>query len=613
MTLKLSSPKWENSSQKTFTNLQGGCVMKRALKSFTKKNIAVCGVHLTKVKIPPDISALAEADKYKQINKLCNLLLISMVFLIFYSTELVAQGGSQPEPMFPLGVWATGEQIDYQPFFNSLDSSGLNTLLISVSPDNNTLLEPYKVITQNGGSEQEAVYYYTNGMYYKWEAERDTFALLETGFKHTLNSDSSDYIGYSTTYQNKLCWTTGGLSAMDSVLWGPNYRQDKNYRLKPYLVDRIVYTAKYSIALGDPSLNPLDDVCEIKVVFCYLDDQEVRQCTTLVTETKTVADFPDNSFQVFDLEYSYPSEFDNPILGPEGDSYESGNFSFDDTKSNTGIEFQINWLGTGTLYVDYVEVYDNAIWEQWVNPLKRDSIVNKISTFLSTYSGSEWDDIIQYWFGKDEPQSIDYYEPMRIVDSLIRTMPAGAPLVNQFMPQWNGARNGDRTIPKFVELVQPDKLMFDSFPFRTGHNNEFGFNYLRLLFQEASISDPEFWYVAQGFGQYFLSDPSVACGWRRPAADELKASVMLGLAHGCKGILFWKYSSNGDAQNVPGCGEDIFWKTIVGDKDDGFPPRNLFFMKLGQYATPSLFSLIFLTLRLNFRKLLLWLKINSKR
>jgi len=473
------------------------------------------------------------------MKKHCYLLLISMVFLIFCTTELVAQGGSQTTPVFPLGVWATGEVETYQPFFNSLDSSGLNTLLISVLPANQTLLENYKVITQNGSSQNEAVYHYSNGMYTKWEAERDTFAHLETGFKHTVNSTNTAYIGYSTTYQNRPCWTTGGFSPpLDSVLWGPHYRQDKNYRLSPYLVEQITYTVKYSIALEDPSANPLDEVCEIKVVFCYIDDQEERQCTTLAVETKTVADFPDNSFQVFDLVYTYPPEFINPVLSPEGDSYDAGYFPFDDTQHNTGIEFQLDWVGMGTLYVDYVEVYDMEIWDDYIDdPL---FVSSALQSFLSTYSGSEWDDIIQYWFGRDEPQSIDYYEPMRVVDSLIRTMPGGRPLITQFYPQWNGWRNGDRTIPKFMQLVNPDKLMFWNFPYKVGISSEDGLEFLRPLLQEGSENDPDFWYMGQGFGQVSWEN-GLYCGWRKPDSMELKASVMLALAHGAKGILFFKY------------------------------------------------------------------------
>jgi hypothetical protein len=452
---------------------------------------------------------------YEQMNKHCYLLLISMVSLILYTTELVAQGGSQPEPVFPLGVWATGEPIDDQLFFNSLDSSGLNTLLISVSPDNNTLLEPYKVITQNGGSPQEAVYHYSNGMYTKWEGENLQENTLRTGILHRFGSKAF--------YDGDSCWTTGNNAPpRDSLIYGPHYRQDKNYRLSYWSNPprRVNYTVNYSLMLADPSSNPLDDVCEIKVVFCYLDDQEVRQCTTLVSDIIKRGEFSGNSFQPFYLSYTYPSEFDNPILGPEGDSYESGNFSFDDTQANTGIEFQLDWLGTGTLYVDYVEVYDNLIWgyyRQFPN-----DVYDQLENFLSTYSGSEWDDIIQYWFGKDEPQSIDYYEPMRVVDSLIRTMPGGRPLITQFYPQWDGWRNGDRTIPEFINRTNPDKLMFWNFPYKVGISNEDGLEFLRPLLQEASENDPDFWYMGQGIAQVGWSTGQ-ECGWRKPDSMELKA------------------------------------------------------------------------------------------
>ena len=424
-----------------------------------------------------------------------NILFFFSLVVLFcpqWPINIVAQDSSQP---FPLGVWATGEQIDYQPFFNSLDSSGFNTLLISVSPTNQTLLEPYKVITQNGESPDEAVYHYSNGMYTKWEGENLQENTLRTGILHTFGSKAF--------YDGDSCWTTGNNAPpRDSLIYGPHYRQDKNYRLiywENTPNERINFTVNYSLALADPSLNPQDDVCEIKVVFCYIDAQEERQCTTLAADTIKVGEFSGNSFQPFDLVYSYPPEFINPVLGPEGDSYETGFFSFDDTQHNTGIEFQLDWLGTGTLYVDYVEVYDNIIWRTWITDPS--SVVSEISTFLYTYSGSEWDDIIQYWFGRDEPQSIDYYEPMRIVDSLIRTMPGGRPLMTQFYPQWRGTMNGDLHLQKFVELTKPKQLMIDRYPFIVGYSAEWGLTELRKSFQDADSAQAGFWYVAQAFSQ----------------------------------------------------------------------------------------------------------------
>ncbi len=91
-------------------------------------------------------------------------------------------------------------------------------------------------------------------------------------------------------------------------------------------------------------------------------------------------------------------------------------------------------------------------------------------------------------------------------------MPGGRPLITQFYPQWNGWRNGDRTIPKFMQLVNPDKLMFWNFPYKEGLSNEYGLSLLRPLLQEASENDPDFWYMGQGVGQVDWITGEY-CGW----------------------------------------------------------------------------------------------------
>jgi len=72
--------------------------------------------------------------------------------------------------------------------------------------------------------------------------------------------------------------------------------------------------------------------------------------------------------------------------------------------------------------------------------------------------------------------------------------------------------------------------------------------YLRAVLQETHLVYPNSWYDAQGFG-YRTETPGDWCGWRKPDSTELKASVILALSHGVKGIMFWQLGSRRTGNN----------------------------------------------------------------
>lgn len=437
----------------------------------------------------------------KRCNYLVCLLLITLSFL---TIKILAQDSVQTGPKFPFGVWATGEERDYEPQYISIDTTGFNLIVGGVHSDNKDYTSSFDLIAQNALSQDEKVYYYTNGMYTKWEAEEgdNTPSLLQTGIKHPVDEGWYNYLyGDTATYLDAKCWATDSTAAswIDTVIWGPNYRQEKNYRfLWPSSPERIEYTVKFRLALRYAPANPDTEVCKLSVFYRYAikDGEDITyEDMTITSRILTVEDLEGDTFYVYSLDYEYPSEFHNKVNSPSGDGYDNGDPDTLDTYARTGIEFRVDWSGVGKLYIDYVEVYDKEIWIDYI--VSPSSVDNQLSSYLLPYSA--WNNI-EYWFGRDEPQSIDYYEPMRIVDSLIRDTPGGAPIITQFQTQWNGFQNGDRTIKKYVSLSQPDNLMFDSFPFRTSHTNGFGLRFLQWLMQDAAVSDSNFWYVAQSFG-----------------------------------------------------------------------------------------------------------------
>ena len=131
------------------------------------------------------------------------------------------------------------------------------------------------------------------------------------------------------------------------------------------------------------------------------------------------------------------------------------NLDYDDTKPGTGIQFRVTWYGNKQLYIDKFEVFDQRIGIDFVNnPARVDSA---IFNFVNKYQG--WDNI-NHFFNISEPQTIDNYTPMKIVDEILQSLgkPKG---IAEFYPQYNGWRNGDRTIYKFKEMANPEKTMME--------------------------------------------------------------------------------------------------------------------------------------------------------
>jgi len=198
------------------------------------------------------------------MNKKIYILLFTFLLLLMCkNTE--AQSADE---VFPLGTWATGEPINNSILYDSIAAAGFNWIVQSANQQTKPYLEDFKVITQNGNP-NEWIYYYSNGKYKKWEAEKDKFFFYETGFKHPHDNwdTSKGYLyGQAEEYLGAECWATADSVTypVDSVLWGPNYYQDKNYKMI-YNELPINYTVRYRLALLNAPANPQDTICRIYV------------------------------------------------------------------------------------------------------------------------------------------------------------------------------------------------------------------------------------------------------------------------------------------------------------------------------------------------------------
>lgn len=257
--------------------------------------------------------------------------------------------------------------------------------------------------------ELDKIYYYTNGYYSKWEAEdrpgTNTLGLLS---HFGSNPDGS--------------WATSinDTSHTGDFLYGPFYRQDKRYRMT-YLHDTINYTTHFSIKLGSvidtSQSNPV--VCRLKVRYTYILNTDT--ITTLLGQNDvykndlSTASFSGNlSTTTIVYDYSSIMMGDEPTdiyLDPQ-----KAAVPINDEEPGLGIEFVVEWTKKYNIIVDNITVYDEAIWSRYL--LNPPAIENEIHNYASSSPFSGMTNLL-YWGGIDEPFTLDSYEPIRIVDSIL--------------------------------------------------------------------------------------------------------------------------------------------------------------------------------------------------
>lgn len=96
-----------------------------------------------------------------------------------------------------------------------------------------------------------------------------------------------------------------------------------------------------------------------------------------------------------------------------------------DSYLDTGakIQFRIIWLGNAELFLEYVDVYDKDIWENWFvkDRAARDG---QICEYLARFQNLT--PHLKYFLTIDEPHSFDSYVPVRIVQHLLDSL--GSPV-----------------------------------------------------------------------------------------------------------------------------------------------------------------------------------------
>jgi len=365
--------------------------------------------------------------------------LFVLCYVIFQIITPIAIA-QQEEDEFIYGVYLNKSDADNNAIYSWVkDSLKMNTVQQYSYSGNQTKLSGFNLIAVKDDSNDYGVYHYSNGYYTRWEAEDTTKNLWGTGLKANFGSN--------TIYNNINCWTTGNDTSNSSriVLYGPHYRQDKVYKLG-YLRRTLEYELKFSLAGTDiiipPDYEPEDSICKVSVVFSYKTGGVTD--SIILAEKIIYADSIFSSFTPYTLTYSYPESFCTSLEG-KSSLIEYEILNYNDSEPLTGIQFQFTWYGKKQVYIDKFEVYDDEIGKEIVN--RPGFVTYQLDSFANNYSS--WSNL-KYFFNISEPQTIDNYTPMRFVDSILYTNGHKTGIA-EFYPQWNGWRNGDKTIEKFLK------------------------------------------------------------------------------------------------------------------------------------------------------------------
>jgi tetratricopeptide (TPR) repeat protein len=418
-----------------------------------------------------------------------------------------------------------------------IKAMGPNTVINHTNQSNKTGLENLfdSVIVYNAHDATHYIHHYTAGYYSKWEAEENlTINAKTTGIKHQFGSVEGNAwrSGTDPNDINKLLVT------------GPDYIQDREYRLWYWspATQPLNYILKFRMKI-DGDITSDDEVCEISVEY----RTEGGEYGTIMSPVTLRANNLSNTFTDHTFSYTIPET----INGSATQSPERGISGMYPTISNPdetqieeayGVQFNIKWLGSRDLYVDYIEVYDQRIWgNEFLSypDTARSRILNYADAAVTSNT--------MYFYGLDEPWTLDNYTPYIVVDSIL-TNNGKPPLFTLLHPNYNHLRNHEHILKRFIETVQPKKVFYNVYPYFIGETYtdpvclEMQRDFMQIPFNEGFAVD-DYYFAVQAFGYSPPCSLNTLNLSRKPNPAQLRATTMLALAHGAKGLFYWNYYS----------------------------------------------------------------------
>ncbi len=456
-----------------------------------------------------------------------------LIILLITTYSIYSQGN------FPVGAYINNQDENYA----QIAELNFNWVVQKVHAGNKDSLADYNIICGNSSS-TDVIHHATFGFYTVWEAEYSPPHANKPGYKTSVQND--DVTG--TAMSGCRGAIVGTHTVNKYLLLGPDYIQRRTYKdFNNTVIDYKV--AFYLRREGLASLN--DDICQLEINY-----RSGSNIQNLETQTIKASQIDTLQYTEIIMTYHLPETInDNPVFEFDNETSEFiptiDNFDRDviDPHPPYGVQFNVKWLGNDDLYADKVIVYDDDIaFDNLITSQKIGILGNNINSYLADYI--TWDNT-KYWYSTDEPETIDYFKPYRIVDSLVLLQGNNTSdgLLTAFYPYWSGLNNYESFAWRFNSNANPSKMMIDYYPYWPDSYNAVGLRMQREVFKmplsrQGELFDPgDFFFIAQAHEYNKLESGNLICMHQYPTKAELNASVFLALAQGAKGVIFWNYYS----------------------------------------------------------------------
>ncbi|MGE5436708.1 MAG: T9SS type A sorting domain-containing protein [Syntrophothermus sp.] len=420
---------------------------------------------------------------------------------------------------FPFGVFANsgGPTSNRGSNYPQMNAMGINYIIdVTRNRQPNEFSSINNIIALNAAQLDDFIYLYTKGMLMDWNNTNKSSNNIVPGFRYVSAEDSGEYIIGPDPINGQP-----GI-----LIKGPYYFQYQKYKSNsgPYSDDSITYHSELTVKI-DGSTSGTDKVFTVKVEYnlngtSYPCLDEISFTAGELSNNDTILTLPVYNLMKVpsftSLNYSPLSNLNN---------------------NNNGIVFTINWKGNRKLYIKNLKIYDDEIGKK----ILYDSTFN--SDIISEVDSNSSISNLKYFYSFDEPHSIDNYKPYKIVDDIVKSYTSDSlSLITAIYPEWNGFRDFEVTLPRFITEAQPKTLFFWYYPFWDEPEytlSNLGYKYLiEVLNLHYTHGIRDFWIAPQA-GGFWEKD------WTRReiTANELRGQSMIALAYGAKGLIYYQYYS----------------------------------------------------------------------
>ena len=482
------------------------------------------------------------------------------IFLLATFNAVLSQDLMKDYPGIPIVTYSY-DILKYYPNYNleyhlrNMDSAGIFAIEVAnmksdyYTPLNLTNL---KIIPdQAEGVTNNYINRYTEAHYSVWEAEGTDPADGDASVYY------NDTIAAINTEGNAVVTKTNMGVQDKKLIYGPYYLQENTY----CMVDdgtKIDYQADFIIkkeTIGQPP-NQNDTMCVLQVTTSHKKVTSFDfDSVYVIKDTAIIYSDLADTYKTFSLQYkltTVPDSFLAKKIEMKQDSFYRGFTDY--------VEFRVIWKGNSNsvrLYVDKIILSDGR------GRFIKDSLTFLIAQQQIYEQMDEFQNRVVGWMGIDEPQTIDNYEPIRIVQGIIDSKSNGAKgLWIAFGGGWSGRWDnyanpwGTYRLSYFEEFYKRvkkaniwcSKYLYDvSYPPSVDNYREKNISAMAdSNYRHFQNKENVFWGAAIQTGEY-SSDTS----WitmREIDGTDLLYNINIALLYGAKVITPWLYFGRGPVQ-----------------------------------------------------------------